>query len=93
MNAIKGTVKNGQIIFSEPMKWPDGRSSCGRPSSVTSMDGEGRGNAEIRRIPELLAKGSYELETRGGGRRFGSNSMHSCWVLGPIVSVLGQTSL
>jgi hypothetical protein len=39
MNAIKGMVKNGQILFSDPLEWPDGTEVMVEPMSAKGMFG------------------------------------------------------
>lgn len=39
MNAIQGTVKNGQIILKEPLSWPDGTEVIVEPVSFNGTPG------------------------------------------------------
>jgi len=60
MNAIKGIVKNGQILFNEPMDWPDGTEVIVEP--VAGEGTAGMTEEEQGDDPESVARWIEEFD-------------------------------
>ena len=56
MNALKGIIRNGQVVLERPTDWPDGTEVRIAPTATDQANGEEPGEEEWSNTPEAIAE-------------------------------------